>query len=192
MRRLGMELPGLSRKSIERRPVPPGQHGARRTKLSTFGLQLREKQKLKFNFGVTERQLKRYVSRAFQERTNRGHKILQLLERRLDSIVFRAGLAPTIPAARQLVSHGHILVNGKRVDIPSYLVDVGDEINVTEKGRKLPIVASTLEQPPLVRPSWLSLNQANGVSKIEQLPDRESFPFQIAEQMVVEYYTQRS
>jgi small subunit ribosomal protein S4 len=188
-----MELPGLSRKSIERRPTPPGQHGgqARRAKLSTFGTQLKEKQKLRFNYGVTERQLRRYVHMAFNQRGNSGHILLQLLERRLDSVVFRAGFAPTIPAARQLVTHGHVRINGKKVDIASYLVTAGEQITLSEKGLKLPVVVSTLEHPPLSRPSWLAFDAGKSVSTVTTLPDRETFPFPIREQMIVEFYSQR-
>jgi small subunit ribosomal protein S4 len=188
-----MDLPGLSRKTIERRPTPPGQHGAtgRRGKLSTFGLQLKEKQKLRFNYGVTERQLRRYVHMAFAKKGNSGHLLLQLLERRLDSVVFRAGFAPTIPAARQLVSHGHIRIAGKRVDIPSYLVEPGEIISLSEKGMKLPVVVSTIEQPPLARPSWLGVDAGKGQATVVTMPDRETFPFPIKEQMIVEFYSQR-
>lgn len=193
MRGLGMELPGLSRKSIERRPYPPGQHrGQSRGKPSTYALQLKEKQKLRFNYGVTERQLKRYVGMAFQGKGNPGHALLCLLERRLDNVVFRAGMAPTIPAARQLVSHGHVRVNGKRVDIASALMGAGDEVTLTADALKMPVVVSTLEHPVLARPSWLNFDGGGQRATVVQLPDRDSFPFSIHEQMIVEYYTVRT
>ena len=129
MRALGVDLPGLSRKTIERRPYAPGQHGQnRRRKVSDFGRQLKEKQKLRYNYGIGEKQMRRYVAAARASKMAAGDKLLELLERRLDNAVFRAGYAPTIPAARQLVNHGHITVNGRRVDIPSYSLRPGDVI----------------------------------------------------------------
>ena len=188
-----MELPGLSRKSIERRPYPPGQHqGASRRKLSTYGTQLREKQKLRFNYGVTERQLRCYVLDAFRQKGNSGHTLLQLLERRLDNVVFRAGFAPTIPAARQLVNHGHVRINDKRVDIASYLVRPGEKLTLSDKAKRLPVVVSTLEHLPLARPAWLTFEPQTQTSTIATMPDRDTFPFPIKEQMIVEFYTQRT
>ena len=138
MRALGLNLPGLSRKSIERRPYPPGAHGGdRRRKESDYGRQLKEKQKLRFNYGLGERQLRRLVIDARRSKTETGKKLLELLESRLDNVVFRGGLASTIPAARQLVNHAHVLVNGQKVDIPSFRVKVGDVITVRERSRKL-------------------------------------------------------
>lgn len=194
MRAVGVELPGLSRKTTERRPHPPGQHGPKgaRRKLSTFGLQLREKQKLRYNYGITEKQLRRYVEAAARQKKERpGNKLLQLLESRLDSVVFRSGFAPTIPAARQLVSHGHVLVNGKKVDIASYIVRAGEELTLSTKAQKLPVVVSTMENLPLQRPTWLGFDSSAGKAKVERLPDRESFPFEIQEMKVIEYYSQR-
>lgn len=193
MRALGMELPGLGRKTLERKPNPPGQHGAqKRAKLSNFALQLREKQKLRFNYGVSERQLRRYVKMAFGSRKNPGHYLLQTLERRLDSVAFRCGYAPSIASARQLVSHGHIKVNGKKLDIPSYLVDVGDVVTVSDKAQKMPQVVSTLDAITLARPGWLGFETVAAGGKILTMPDRDSFPFPISEGLIVEYYTQRT
>ena len=127
LRRLGVQLPGLTRKDGERRPTPPGQHGQTggRRKKSLFRKRLEEKQKVRFNYGVTEGQMRRYMATANGMPGVTGHNFLALLERRLDNVVFRLGLAPTIPAARQLVSHGHVLVNGRRVDRPSFLTEAG-------------------------------------------------------------------
>lgn len=189
MRSVGAQLPGLSRKSIDRRPFPPGmKDGQFRRKKSDYGLHLQEKQKLRFNYGVTEKYLRKIVSEAFRSREHSGYKLLELLERRLDSFVFRSGLAPTIPAARQFVRHNHVLVNGKRVNIPSFRISTGDEITFTEKGLKMGVVQSTLEQPSLSRPAWLAYDQDKSAAKVLTTPDRESFPFHIEESLVVEFY----
>ena len=189
MRAVGMELPGLSRKSIERKPNPPGmREGQFKKKKSEFGTQLLEKQKLRFNYGVTEKYMRRSIKEAFRSREHSGHKLLELLESRLDNIVFRAGFAPTIPAARQLVGHNHILVDGKRVNVASYRVKTGQTVTVTEKASKLPLIVGTLEQPSLARPAWLSFDQDAGSAQMITTPDRDSFPFPIEEALIVEYY----
>ena len=189
MRAVGMELPGLSRKSIERRPNPPGmREGQYKKKKSEFGTQLLEKQKLRFNYGVTEKYMRRTVHEAFRSREHSGHKLLELLESRLDNVVFKAGFAPTIPAARQFVGHNHVLVDGKRVNIASYRVTTGQTITVTEKAAKMPLVISTLEQPAIARPAWLSYDKdANSVQMIT-VPDRDSFSFPLEVALIVEYY----
>ena len=189
MRAVGMELPGLSRKSIERKPNPPGmREGQFKKKKSEYGIQLLEKQKLRFNYGVTEKYLRRLVKEAFRSRQHSGHKLLELLESRLDSVVFRSGFAPTIPAARQLVGHNHVHVNGKRVNIASYQVQTGDVLTLTEKAYKLPLVVGTLEQPSLARPAWLSFNSEASSAQMITAPDRDSFAFLIEEALVVEFY----
>ena len=186
MRAVGLDLPGLSRKTIERKPNPPGMsEGQFRRKKSDFGLQMLEKQKLRFNYGVTERSLRRLIHEAFRSREHSGNKLLELLESRLDNVVFRAGLAPSIPAARQLVNHGHVLVDGKRVDIPSFQVKPGAQIGLTEKSRKLPVVQNAMEQPTLVRPAWISYDEASASAKMITVPDRDSFPFAIEVSLVV-------
>lgn len=192
MRSLGIDLPGLSRKSIERRPYPPGQHGPKaRRKVSDFGKQLGEKQKLRLNYGLGERQMRRYMIEARRSKTASGDKLVELLERRLDNVVFRAGFAPTIPAARQLVAHGHLMVNGRRVDIPSFQVKVGDVVAVKEKSRELKTIAESLESQHLARPEWLDVSKDQKNAKMRELPGRESVPFQIDLQQVVEYYAKR-
>lgn len=189
MRALGLNLPGLSRKSIERRPYPPGQHGGdRRRKESDYGRQLKEKQKLRANYGLGERQLRRLVVAARRSKVETGKKLIELLERRLDNTVFRAGFAPTIPAARQLVSHAHIMVNGKRVNIASYQVSAGDVITLRERSRKLQIVKDSLDNPALGRAEWISVNGGELTATIDSLPDETAVPFPIEVQLVVEYY----
>ncbi len=189
VRALDCELPGLTNKSRERRPQRPGQHGdARRRRPSEFALRLNEKQKLRFNYGVSERQLRRVVEEAKRSKMVTGEKILELLERRLDNVVFRAGFASTIPAARQLVTHGHFLVNGKRVNIPSYRVKPNDSIEPRERSRDLTVMAASLDAPSLSLPHWLNLDKENKKAVVKELPTSESVPLLIDVQLVVEYY----
>lgn len=189
MRSVGVELPGLSRKKIERRPYPPGQHGQARRKISEFGRRLREKQKLRLNYGLGERQLRRLMSEARRGHGNAGARLIELLERRLDNVVFRAGFGRTIPAARQLVGHGHILVNGRRVDIPSYRVAPGDTIALRESSRKLTAVAEALGSAAELRPPWLEVDESARTARVASLPDETSIPFPIEIQLVVEFYS---
>ena len=190
MRAVGMNLPGVSRKTIDRKPNPPGMSGTQfKRKKSNFGNQLLEKQKLRFNYGLTEKKMRRLVSEAFNSREHSGHKMIELLERRLDSIVFRAGFAPSIVAARQFVSHNHVLVDGKVVNIGSYRVKPGQVISMSEKGLKMAVVEHSLENLPLARPAWLSFEADKNEAKMITIPDRESFPFAIDESLVVEYYS---
>ena len=193
MRALGVELPGLSRKSIEGRPNPPGQHGATaaRRRKSDYGLALIEKQKLRFNYGVSERQLRRLVVEARRRQGPTGDNLLQLLECRLDNAVFRAGLAPTIPAARQLVSHCHILLNGRRINIPSIRLRAGDEITLREHSRNLPLVRETVAEPTLTRPEWLAWDASAFVAKLTRLPEADEVPFPVEIQLVVQHYANR-
>ncbi|ACT51009.1 30S ribosomal protein S4 [Methylovorus glucosotrophus] len=193
MRALGVDLPGLSRKSIEQRPTPPGQHGAKavRRKKSDFGIKLMEKQKLRFNYGLSERQLRRLMVDARRGKAPTGETLLQLLERRLDNVVFRAGFAPTIAAARQLVSHRHLQLNGKVVSIPSIRLRVGDEISLKPASAQIPIVNETLKDMPLIRPEWLSWDDTQRVARISHLPAAEDVPFPVDVQQVVEYYANR-
>ena len=193
MRALGLELPGLSRKSIERRPYPPGQQGAggRRRKKSAYGLQLLEKQKIRYNYGVGERQLRRLVTEARASREETGGKLLQLLERRLDNVVYRAGFAPTIPAARQLVNHGHIRLNDHKADIPSMRISAGDKITLRERSKNLDVVLAALADADSndVRPEWLSFDAEKGAITIQALPDADSIQFELDVQQVIEFYS---
>jgi small subunit ribosomal protein S4 len=191
MRALGVELPGLSRKSIADRPYPPGQHGQRQQRKSGYGLQLQEKQKLRFNYGLSERQMRRLILDARRDRGSTGAKLAELLERRLDNVVFRAGFAPTAMAARQLVNHSHVLVNGSKVNIPSFRVRVGDVVTLTAKSRELLVVKTSFATPALTRPEWLAMDEPNFSATVSHLPDASEIPFPIEMQLVVEYYSQR-
>lgn len=193
MRALGVELPGLSRKSIESRPTPPGQHGARavRRKKSDFGVKLMEKQKLRFNYGLSERQLRRLMMDARRGQAPTGETLLSLLERRLDNVVYRAGYAPTIAAARQLVNHRHVLLNGKLASIPSMRLKVGDEVTLKSSSQQLPMVLETLKDMPLTRPEWLGWDAQGQQARIMHLPAAEDVPFPVDVQQVVEYYANR-
>ena len=191
MRSLGVNLPGLSRKSMEKRPYPPGQHGkVGRRKLTEFGRRLLEKQKLRVNYGLSERQLRNLMVEARRSKLATGEKLLELLERRLDNVVFRAGYAPTIPAARQLVSHGHITVNGQRVNIPSFRVKLNDNVKPREKSLKLSTVQQTLQAPTLQRPDWLEAGD-DGAYLVKALPDAGNVPFTVDIQLVIEFYAKR-
>ncbi len=192
LRALGVNLPGLSRKTIDKRPYAPGQHGQnRRRKLSDFGKQLMEKQKLRINYGISERQFRRVVAAARSAKLDTGAKILELLERRLDNVVFRAGFAPTIPAARQLVAHGHITVNGRQVDIPSYSVDINDVIRPRDKSLRLACIEESLASPSLAPANWLEADPARRLVRVSSHPAPDSVPFEIDVQLVVEYYSKR-
>jgi len=194
MRALGLDLPGLSRKSMWDRPYPPGVHGpksARRRKMSDYKKQLLEKQKLRVNYGLNERQFMRLYKEAVHSKEPSGDKLLELLERRLDNTVFRAGLAPTIPAARQLVCHGHILVNGKRLDIPSYRVRQNDVISLRERSQNLSVVDTALGDVRLARPEWIEFDEGKKAATVKDLPKSDSVPFALEIDLVIEYYSKR-
>lgn len=191
VRALGVELPGLTRKSPGERDYPPGQHGQRLRKKSDFGIKLMEKQKLRFNYGVSEKQIRRLFREAKTAKAPTGNKLLELLERRLDNFVFRAGFAPTAVAARQLVSHRHVRLNGKAVSIASIRVRPGDTITLTEKGRGIPVVRESLAEPALARPEWISFDAAQASATVARLPEANEVPFPIEVQHVVEYYAVR-
>ena len=193
MRALGVDLPGLSRKTKESRPNPPGQHGARavRRKKSDFGVQLIEKQKLRYNSGLTERQLRRLIADARKSKEPTGDVLLQLLERRLDNVVFRAGFAPTIAAARQLVTHGHLQLNGRTASIPSMRLRAGDEVSMKPGRAELVVVVESLKEPALTRPEWLTWDEQQKRARIAHLPAVDDVPFPVDVQQVVEYYAKR-
>jgi small subunit ribosomal protein S4 len=187
-RRLG-ELPGLTRKSA-RKAYPPGQHGQNRKKKSEYALRLEEKQKLRFNYGISERQLRRYVQKARRAAGSTGQVLLQLMEMRLDNTIFRLGMAPTIPAARQLVNHGHITINGKVLDIASYQVRPGDVIGVRDRDASRKLVEANMQYPGLANlPSHLELDKPKLQAKVNSVIEREWVALQINELMVVEYYS---
>lgn len=191
MRALGVQLPGLSSKSFERRPYPPGQHGQARRKQSEYGLRLIEKQKLCRNYGVTENYLRRLMIAARAAQGPTGERLLELLESRLDNVVFRAGFARTIPAARQLVNHGHILVDGRKVDVPSYQVKPQQVIGVRPNSRDLALVVGSLQSARAFETQWLDVNATERTATVRTQPDAASVPFAIAVQFVVEFYSQR-
>jgi small subunit ribosomal protein S4 len=190
-RRLG-ELPGLTRKSA-RRAYPPGQHGQNRKKRSEYAVRLEEKQKLRFNYGLSERQLLRYVRKARRASGSTGQALLQLLEMRLDNTVFRLGMAPTIPAARQLVNHGHVTVNGREVNIPSYQCRPGELIGVRDREKSRQMVETNLQSPGLANlPSHLELDKEKLTGKVNGVIEREWIALQINELLVVEYYSRQA
>lgn len=194
IRRLGTQLPGLMRSEGDlRRPYAPGQHGpTRRAKLSDYAVRLREKQKLRFHYGISEKQFRRYVKKASSAKGNPGINLLQALETRLDNAVFRAGLAPTVRAARQMTGHGHFSVNGKRVDIPSYPLRVGDVISIHENSKMREQLKNNRKDPNnLALPSYLEIDDAATAAKVTMKPAREDVPVEVQEQFVIEYYSGR-
>jgi small subunit ribosomal protein S4 len=192
-RALGTVIPGLTNKAALDRPYRPGQHGVRRSsKPSDYKERLMEKQKLRFHFGVLEKQFKRYVVEAVRVKGPTGANLVTLLESRLDNVVWRLGLAPTIPAARQIVVHGHILVDGKRLDRPSYRVKVGQEISVREKSRGKSFMQGNIEKAlSRARPQYLDFDPAAATGKMTTQPMKADLPFDVDIQKVVEYYSQQ-
>jgi small subunit ribosomal protein S4 len=177
--------------AIEKRNFPPGQHGkSRRSKLAGYGIQLREKQKVKRIYGVLEEQFRRYFESAERQRGITGETLLQLLERRLDNVVYRLGLATSRPQARQLVRHGHFLVNGKKVDIPSYSVRPGDVVSIRPTSQKNPTIAHAIEE---VKgrgiPGWLAFDAGEQAGKVVSVPTREQINLPVQEQLIVELYS---
>ncbi len=176
---------------LEKRPYPPGKssdRGARRAKASDYGIRLREKQKARRIYGVMERQFRRYFDMASREKGLTGENLLRLLERRLDNVVYRLGFASSRREARQLVSHGHFLVNGRSTNIPSYLVRVGDEIKVKDRSKDIEPIQRGLSYERTV-PSWLDLDKEALSGKVVDLPKREDIDIEINEQMIVEFYS---
>ncbi len=196
-RREGTKLMLKSRKCLtdscpfEKRAYPPGERGQmRRSRISSYGLQLREKQKVRRTYGVLEKQFRRYFTRAVRERGLTGDNLMVLLERRLDNLVYRLGLAPTRRGARQLVSHRHILVNGRRVDIPSYLVEKGDLIEVKESSRGLAAIQDSIKRvDPSSEYGWLRRSEDGFSGTLVDYPAREDIPVPFQEQLIVELYS---
>ncbi|HYN08142.1 MAG TPA: 30S ribosomal protein S4 [Vicinamibacterales bacterium] len=177
--------------AIEKRNVPPGQHGrARRAKIVGYGIQLREKQKVKRTYGVLENQFRRYFEAADRQKGITGDLLLQMLERRLDNVVYRLGFATSRPQARQLVRHGHFTVNGKKVDIPSYAVRAGDTVAVRGQSGQNPTIQHAVEE---VKgrgvPEWLAIDPATLSGRISQLPTRAQINLPVQEQLIVELYS---
>jgi len=176
---------------IEKRSYPPGQHGRSRSfKKSEYGLQLREKQKVRRMYGLLERQFHNYYERAVQQKGITGENLLKLLERRLDNVVYRLGLAPSRAAARQLIRHRHFMVNDRIVDIPSYLLKKDDVVKVREKSRKLDVIHQSIRRLRDGRKlSWLDLNKANLTGTLLEIPNREDIPVDVNESLIVELYS---
>jgi len=177
--------------AIEKRNVPPGQHGrARRAKMVGYGIQLREKQKVKRTYGVLENQFGRYFEAADRQKGITGELLLQMLERRLDNVVYRLGFATSRAQGRQLVRHGHFLVNGKKVDIPSFSVRSGDQIAIRSGSAQNPTIVHAMEE---VKgrgiPEWLNFDAAALAGRISQLPTREQINLPVQEQLIVELYS---
>jgi small subunit ribosomal protein S4 len=188
-RRFGEAIFGPD-KVLDRRNYAPGQHGVnRRKKSSEYGIQLAEKQKAKYTYGVLERQFRLLFAQASRIKGITGEILLQLLESRLDNVVYRLGIAPTRAAARQLVSHCHITVNGKVVNIPSYQVKPGQVVAVREKAKSLEVIAASLEGFNHSKYPWLEWNEADKAGKFLNVPQREEIPENIKEQLIVELYS---
>ena len=188
-RKVGEDL-GLRSNAVKvakRLSLRPGQHGAKgRRKVSDYGVQLKEKQKMKYMYGVTEKQLRGLYSEAANSSLATGEQLLSFLERRLDNVIYRLGWAPTRASARQLVAHGHVSVEGKKVTIPSYRVSVEEVVTMTSRGLEIPSVAALIKEDGALA-AWLQKKHA--VAKIARLPERSDIMETITEQLVVEYYT---
>lgn len=189
-RRLGIDLGHKQnlQKVARRLSVPPGQHGRRgMRRQSEYGQQLTEKQKVQFSYGIQERQLRRYVTEAQRTPQATGIELLRLLERRLDNVVFRLGLAPTRALARQLATHGHIFVNQQKIRIPSYRVRIGDIITLSPKALEIPDVKARIANKEVEIPKWMQKTAAAG--KISRLPERADIDSVVDEQLLVEFYS---
>ncbi|MCD4781428.1 MAG: 30S ribosomal protein S4 [Candidatus Omnitrophica bacterium] len=173
------------------RRYPPGQHGVlKRSKLSDYGIQLREKQKVKRLYGILEKQFRRYYEKAARKQGVTGSVLLQFLERRLDNVIFRLGFATTRPQARQIVSHGLVKVNGRRVNIPSFQVELGDEIELKIKEKTKKLINTNIEQTnDRGVPEWLMVDEKKHAGKVVKLPERDDVQFPINEQLIVELYS---
>jgi len=188
-RKFGEAIYGLD-KNFERRNFPPGQHGAnRRRKTSEYGLQLKEKQKAKYTYGVLEKQFRNMFKKASRSKGITGEVLLGLLESRLDNVVYRLGIAPTRAAARQLVSHRHIVVDGAVVNIPSFQVKPDQTVGVREKSKSLEAITSALTNSSVHKYSWLEWDQNSFAGKFLTVPERTDIPENIKEQLIVELYS---
>jgi len=177
-------------KALEKKPHPPGQHGrGRRRKKSEYAIQLAEKQKAKYLYGILEKQFRNMFDRASRKDGVTGENLLQLLEARLDNVVYRLGIAPTRRSARQLVTHKHITVNGNLVNIPSYTLKEGDMVAVREKSKSLTAISSSIQNKNANKYKWLEWDDKSLLGKLVTYPDRESIPENINEQLIVELYS---
>jgi len=177
--------------AFERRGYAPGEHGReRRVRLTDYGIQLREKQKARRIYGIVEKQFKNYFLSAERKKGITGEALLQMLECRLDNLVFRLGFAPSRQSARQLVKHGHFMVNRKKVNVPSFQVRPGNEVSVKEKSRELKVIKSSVEMSQgREMPSWLQIDRENLSGKLLEIPSRELIPVPIQEQLIVGLYS---
>jgi small subunit ribosomal protein S4 len=176
-------------KYYDRRPYPPGQHGRGRIRESQYQIQLREKQKLKFMYGVLEKQFRKYYKNAAKAKGITGTTLLVILETRLDNVVYRSALASTRPQARQLVNHGHFLVNDKKVDIPSYQVRAGDVVTVKERSNDILPIQHAIDTVGRTVPEWIDVNPGDRTITIDSMPSREQIDTDIKEQLIVELYS---
>ncbi|MCF7936232.1 MAG: 30S ribosomal protein S4 [Synergistales bacterium] len=175
--------------ALSKRSARPGEHGTRRKKVSEYGLRLREKQKLRRFYGMTESQFRRFYARALKMSGQSGHNFLQTLESRLDNVVYRAGLCVSRSQARQVVVHGHVTVDGKKVNIPSFLVKAGQKVAIAEKSRNVPFLKENVEvAASRAIPGWLELDSERMEVQVNSLPTREQIDSPVNEQLVVEYY----
>jgi small subunit ribosomal protein S4 len=175
---------------IERRNYPPGQHGQRRTKVTEYGRQLREKQKVRRIYGVQEKQFRSYFAEADRRKGVTGTNLMQILESRLDNMVYRMGFANSRTEGRQLIRHGHFQVNGRRVDIPSYLTRAGDEVAVREKSQKVTAIVGALEnQASRGVPKWLEVDATAFKASVKEMPAREDLTLPVEEHLIVELYS---
>lgn len=178
-------------KYLDKKNFPPGQHGAnrKRKKLSEYGIQLKEKQKAKYTYGILERQFRNTFEKASSSKGVTGEVLLQLLESRLDNVVYRLGIAATRNGARQLVSHRHITVNGELVNIPSFMLKAGDVVGIREKSKSLEVISDSLSTNRAVQFSWLEWNKDQMAGKFINIPERDEIPETIKEQLIVELYS---
>ncbi len=191
-RRLGVNLWGRPKSPVNNRESGPGQHGARRRKPTDFGTQLMAKQKLKGYYGnIGERQFRRYYDEAVRRRGDTGQNLIELLERRLDAVVYRAKFVPTVFAARQVVNHGHVKVNGKRVNIPSYQVKEGDVIELRQKVREVPMVLDSIASAERDVPDYITVDLKNFKAEFVRNPQMEDVPYpvQMEPNLVIEFYS---
>ena len=192
-RRMGENIWGRPKSPVNKRPYPPGQHGqGRRSKMSDFGTQLRAKQKLKGYYGnITEKQFRRTYDEAVRQRGNVSEQLIGLLERRLDAVVYRSKFVPTVFAARQFVNHGHVKVNGRKVNIPSYRVKIGDVIEVREKSRTMALVLEALESAEREVPDYISVDPAAMKATFTRVPTLDEVPYPVTMEpnLVVEFYS---
>ena len=176
--------------AVERRKYPPGQHGQGYRKLSDYGVQLREKQKVRKIYGLLERQFRRYFYEAERRKGITGEILLQLVESRLDNIVYRMGFAPNRRRARQLISHGHIVVTGKEINLPSYQVKEGDSVGVKDSSRDMPEIIDSLSKVEYRGiPAWVEVDSVNYTGKVLRIPSRDEIQLPIQEQLIVELYS---